>query len=82
MSPDEACMDGSYDVGVVDGLKMAARVCDETAMTLDQAARESEAEGDQEVCALTGVGAVYVRHTAARIRAAVQCNQPNENGSA
>lgn len=71
MSPDEPSTDGSYDVGVIDGLQMAARLCDETALTLDQAARESEAEGDQDVCALTGVGAAYIRHTAARIRAAV-----------
>lgn len=59
-----------YEQGRLEGLRAAACICDETAATLDEAARESERDGDQPLSELTGVGAVYLRHTAARIRAA------------
>lgn len=58
-----------YERGKRAGLRAAARICDETAATLDEAALQSESDGDRPLSDLTGVGAVYVRHTAARIRA-------------
>ena len=65
-----------YERGLAVGLKMAARLCDETASTLDQAARECEDDGDIETSSLAGVGAVYIRHTAARIRATLRAPRP------
>lgn len=65
-------MASEYERGLAVGLRMAARLCDETATTLDQAARECEDDGDVETSSLAGVGAVYVRHTAARIRATLR----------
>lgn len=58
-----------YEQGLREGLRTAARICEDTAATLDQATRECDEAGDQPLSELTGVGAVYVRHTAARIRA-------------
>lgn len=63
-------MRSDYERGLREGLKFAATLCDRTASELDQAASECETQGDRETSDLTGVGAVYVRHTAARIRAA------------
>lgn len=64
-------MRSDYERGVSEGLKLAAKLCDETASTLDQAASECEHDGDPETSQLTWVGSIYVRHTAARIRAEV-----------
>lgn len=63
-------MRSDYERGLKEGLQIAATLCDRTANELDQAASECESQGEQEISELTGVGAVYVRHTAARIRAA------------
>ena len=59
----------AYERGLTEGLKRAASLCDETAETLDRAWAECEERGEAEVSELVGAGAIYVRHTAARIRA-------------
>jgi hypothetical protein len=65
-------MPDSYSQGMLDGLSAAARICEETAALLDQASHECEKEGCGDICELTGVSAVYLRHAAARIRMAGQ----------
>lgn len=65
-------MTSAYDKGMAEGLKLAATLCDETASTLDRAWRECEEQGEALVSELVGAGAIYVRHTAAKIRAVAE----------
>lgn len=66
----------SYERGVAEGLKIAACLCDDTAGLLDTVTTECEAGGDRALSEVTGVGATFVRHAAARIRAALSNRLP------
>jgi hypothetical protein len=63
-------MESEFRSGKLEGLSAAARICEETAALLDRASHECDEEGCPDLSELTGVGAVYLRHAAARIRLA------------
>jgi hypothetical protein len=60
--------DGSFERGVQSGMERALLMCLETARDLDRATSDCEDE-DPELSELTGAGAIYMRHLAAKLRA-------------